>query len=281
MKKFYITILFLTLAISSTFAQIEKEHAYSNKGKMFVIQLQNSGSKYCAISENLTDDQSGVKIYNKDHTLYKSIGIKAATYTDTSNYDAWWLTVLNVSELLFDKDNEVEVLFSLYAYNDTDEFNGIYVINENGETIFKNENASAYGPYDEGRKTNPIFKFGESAKMILNTAPGTQDSTSFTVYDLPGTLGSDSNETFINKKKQFNPTKVDIYPNPAEDIFNISSDSKINRIIVSNMNGSVIYNKKLKKSKTRISTEKFSTGIYILRIYTDKGVLQKKVQIQK
>jgi uncharacterized repeat protein (TIGR02543 family) len=75
--------------------------------------------------------------------------------------------------------------------------------------------------------------------------------------------------------------KIDVYPNPAQENINIKTDNKINRIVISNITGSVVYISSVNDIETRISTDDLDTGIYILRIYTEDGVFEKKLQIQK
>jgi len=92
----------------------------------------------------------------------------------------------------------------------------------------------------------------------------------------------------INVEMELEETSVDIpddtdltiYPNPAKKNFNISTKSKINRVVISDVTGSVVYNSSVNDIK-RISTGDLDTGLYILRIYTEKGTYLKKLQIQK
>ena len=91
------------------------------------------------------------------------------------------------------------------------------------------------------------------------------------------TISEAEEETNITEISQVD---ISVYPNPASENFNIKTDSKINRIVVSNMAGSVVYNKLINNKETRISTANFDTGLYVLRIYTNKGVFQEKIQVK-
>jgi hypothetical protein len=75
--------------------------------------------------------------------------------------------------------------------------------------------------------------------------------------------------------------KIEIYPNPAKENFNIKADNKINTIFIYDIKGSVVFNKTVNDDKSRISIVEFDTGLYILRVYTGEGIFVKKLQIQK
>ena len=91
------------------------------------------------------------------------------------------------------------------------------------------------------------------------------------------TISEAEEETSITEISQVD---ISVYPNPASENFNIKTDSKINRIVVSNIAGSVVYNKLINDKETRISTTNFDTGLYVLHIYTNKGVFLEKIQVK-
>jgi ligand-binding sensor domain-containing protein len=71
--------------------------------------------------------------------------------------------------------------------------------------------------------------------------------------------------------------KIEIYPNPAPEFINItSSEIKINRIVISNLSGSIVYSNVMNAMKIRISTADFDPGVYLMGIYTAKGLYQKR-----
>jgi hypothetical protein len=63
--------------------------------------------------------------------------------------------------------------------------------------------------------------------------------------------------------------------------FTLNSDSKIQTIILTTMNGQVIY-KENQCNATSYSflIPKIASGLYILSVKTDKGILNEKVSIQ-
>jgi len=64
-----------------------------------------------------------------------------------------------------------------------------------------------------------------------------------------------------------------IYPNPASDYLSIESTASeiINRIIVTDLSGRIIQDKTYNDSKLTISLSNLKTGLYLLKINTDKG----------
>lgn len=79
-----------------------------------------------------------------------------------------------------------------------------------------------------------------------------------------------------------NPTNQEIliYPNPASDILNISSNNKIKRIEILNLIGQNFFNKELNNNNVEINTSAFKTGIYFIRIETENGLKTEKVTIK-
>lgn len=71
--------------------------------------------------------------------------------------------------------------------------------------------------------------------------------------------------------------EINIFPNPAKDYAKITAKDGINRIVLYDITGNVVYRSEAKATETRISIGNLSTGIYILRVDTDKGIIQKKL----
>ena len=71
-----------------------------------------------------------------------------------------------------------------------------------------------------------------------------------------------------NQPEQVLENSIVIYPNPAENLINISSPNPINNITIFNYVGQTIYH----GNSTRINTSNFKTGVYIIRVETSKGI---------
>ncbi|MAR39130.1 MAG: hypothetical protein CMD22_00320, partial [Flavobacteriales bacterium] len=82
-------------------------------------------------------------------------------------------------------------------------------------------------------------------------------------------------------------TNFKIYPNPSNNIFNLEFSSLIKRdleIRVINSIGEIIYTENLKNHigeySNYIRLEEYSKSIYFLEIYTDNGIINKKLILQ-
>ncbi len=75
-------------------------------------------------------------------------------------------------------------------------------------------------------------------------------------------------------------TYVSVYPNPAKDVLNFKGNTEIKNITMRNILGQVVYEGAVGQSETRISTNGFESGIYILTIQTKHGMATQKIVIQ-
>jgi hypothetical protein len=65
-----------------------------------------------------------------------------------------------------------------------------------------------------------------------------------------------------------------LYPNPVSGILNINTDEVINDCRIYNLQGQLIYS--TRANVKEISTENFASGVYIIRITTEKGTAEKR-----
>lgn len=75
-------------------------------------------------------------------------------------------------------------------------------------------------------------------------------------------------------------TYVTVYPNPAKDVLNFKGNTEIKNITMRNILGQVVYESVVGQRETRISTNGFESGIYILTIQTQNGMATQKIVIQ-
>jgi hypothetical protein len=75
-------------------------------------------------------------------------------------------------------------------------------------------------------------------------------------------------------------SSINVYPNPARDYFMVEGAGMIRSLVISDITGKVVYNNVVNDTQTRIN-QQFGTGIYIMHIHTDEGVIVRKLQIQK
>ena len=72
-----------------------------------------------------------------------------------------------------------------------------------------------------------------------------------------------------------------IFPNPANNVLNINSNSNINRVEVYNMMGQMVGMYEVNDTNTQISTSNFANGVYTLRIATENGTSTKKFTVAR
>lgn len=70
-----------------------------------------------------------------------------------------------------------------------------------------------------------------------------------------------------------------VFPNPARDVVNIKSLSKITSIYIYNYHGQQLYQKQLSDYQAQVNTSDYSPGIYLFLIQTEKGMVSEKVFI--
>ncbi len=71
-------------------------------------------------------------------------------------------------------------------------------------------------------------------------------------------------------------SEINIYPNPVADFLNIQIDESFTANIY-RLDGSLIYSGKQKQ----INVQQFVNGVYFIRIYTQKAVIEQKIIIAK
>ena len=69
---------------------------------------------------------------------------------------------------------------------------------------------------------------------------------------------------------------IEVYPNPTTDFLNISSDLKIERFEIYDINGRIKKSVKYEQFE-RVDFQNFEDGIYLLHLRTDERVFVKKV----
>ena len=80
------------------------------------------------------------------------------------------------------------------------------------------------------------------------------------------------NESSVNSIK--------IYPNPATELLNLNSDSKIINIQVFNHLGQLLIEKNIGGNSCQLNTSEFDSGIYSIRIKTEHGFLLRQFIIK-
>jgi Secretion system C-terminal sorting domain len=121
--------------------------------------------------------------------------------------------------------------------------------------------------YFSSINTSPELRY---TKAVINIPQaGLNNQTVIQIEDYFGLLLSTKNNDLINK--------IQIFPNPVNDILNIKTDNnqKINALILSDINGREIINQTLNTENINVS--ELQKGIYFLKIDSDNGIFTKKI----
>jgi len=73
---------------------------------------------------------------------------------------------------------------------------------------------------------------------------------------------------------------IEIYPNPATALVNITSESQIISIQVFNYTGQIILEKKVNGNSSQLDTSEFKSGIYSIKLETEGGTVVKNLIIK-
>lgn len=106
------------------------------------------------------------------------------------------------------------------------------------------------------------------------TVPIVSDSVNIMLY------GPDALPTAT---KQLPIEKLKIFPNPSKDFFRIESPAPMNRVEVINAFGDLLSSRALNEVYfyETGNLSNYTAGLYILKIHTEKGIVNRKVVIQR
>jgi len=85
----------------------------------------------------------------------------------------------------------------------------------------------------------------------------------------------DTNTACANGINEVSANKLQIFPNPAKDDIFIKSDLQIEKVEICSLTGSLL--KQENNFNEKISVSALSEGIYLLKVYTDKGLAVSKI----
>ena len=80
--------------------------------------------------------------------------------------------------------------------------------------------------------------------------------------------------------EELDGSMINLFPNPASEVFTITASSNINAVVITDITGKVVFNDLVNNTEMVIRNQ-FETGVYIVRIYTEEGVSVRKLQINR
>lgn len=115
-------------------------------------------------------------------------------------------------------------------------------------------------------------KFDSNGNIINDPWPTPFESSGFDL-DAVGVINN-RNNTSVNEIDK-NISSV-IYPNPAQEYFNIQTQNRPEKIIIYDLNGSFV-SEIIKPDNNHIYIDFLPTGFYIVKIYADNKILTTKL----
>lgn len=84
--------------------------------------------------------------------------------------------------------------------------------------------------------------------------------------------------TPTNTQQNILDHQVQIFPNPVNDILNIQAeDLNIQNVKIISLTGQILMTEQVNNSNVNLNTSTLPSGIYLISITTDKGILNKKI----
>lgn len=112
---------------------------------------------------------------------------------------------------------------------------------------------------------------GAMRSQSWDTNPLTPDNWLITPAVLLGTVGFDEPPV----------TMVNVFPNPANSVVSVYSNSVVKQIELLNMVGSLMLSQEANAAITAIDVSSFNNGLYFLRMHTVDGTVVKKLHIRR
>ncbi|MBI9037174.1 MAG: CotH kinase family protein [Bacteroidales bacterium] len=227
----------------------------ANPGEGFLIKMSSDDTLVYNVTENtkgLSNEKPFCTHFNFEggnpaepvYTLYISgleIGDEVAAFDDNKMVGAMKIS----SNYVF--DNELPVFSALYAVKGYFEGNPIKL------KVWKAE-------------TNKI----ENADFVMENICNSYIEKVYPSKDGQFSLVDVKNSAETKEKL------ITIYPNPAENFVKVFSPNQINNISIFNYFGNRIYH----GNSTKINTENFETGVYIIRVEMNEGVEIQKFSVK-
>ena len=205
------------------------------------------------------------------------------------------ITKILPKHFIFEGGNAADPVYTIYveSLNIGDEiaaFDGETMLGAtriNSQNIFNNELAVFNTTYKGNgyQSGNPIvLKVWDFSTQTINRVDFTMldpynEAYNETVYPAEDGLYSVVNITKSSTEAGFEET-TSIFPNPANDKITVQSSAVINKIVIINCVGQLMYKESHNSNLINIKTENYNPGIYIIQIESNNEVINKKIMIE-
>ncbi len=253
MRQIYLTALFAFVFIQ-LFGQVSLQKTYNYSTS--VVKLETQGYKYFLMDV----PNSQCKIYNMDHSLYRTINCSVPT--------GYYLSDIKlISEKLFNSDTQIELAFTYYKYvasgNSYYYIYGSKIVSENGSVIQTIDGAQ----YISVNKTSDTeyklfaycFDYSVSPEKVWTN-----------IYSLPGIYVS---STLIAGSQQ--DVFLNAFPNPVSDILRLDyvlpEKTRLARLNIVDSKGNPVKKFEIDSHSDHLSlnAKDLSSGVYLYYIEYD------------
>jgi hypothetical protein len=180
-------------------------------------------------------------------------------FTIVSNTCGKDTSLANLSVMVV--DTAVSVQNGIISANITDE--EYQWVNMDTKSIIDGETNRAYSPTKTGTYAVVITQYFGKGRYCTDTS------------------GARYVEVVATGLENSIVSNFSIYPNPATDNVTVSfTESVSGTVSIVDMNGNVVATKSISGNTSNISTAEFASGVYVVKINSDKGMAVKQLVIQ-
>lgn len=86
--------------------------------------------------------------------------------------------------------------------------------------------------------------------------------------------------TIVGIGENNNLPEISIYPNPAKDFIQISSDKRISQIRIMSQTGQLMFDRKMNGTEINMNISAFGSGVYFVEIISETGKLTQKLVVE-
>ena len=149
-----------------------------------------------------------------------------------------------------------------------------------GDSDFSSFNRSGYPalhPFEDVYASSPYIHTREDVLGL--SVNNLEQSKVFAEINLAAVAHlAGLNETSVGEHPE---PAVALYPNPAKDVVNVVAEDGMQQIVVCNFLGQQVFDKNLNGEKRfSLNLNNCSSGVYVVKIATDKGVVAKRVLVR-
>ncbi len=278
------------------------DNVYSSNGTLKIVAKKETYNAY-----GLTKDYTSARLNSKFNFKYGRIDVRAKLPQGAGTWPAIWMLGTSYGNNWIPKTmswpdcGEIDVME--HWGNKANVVHGsIHTISSNGatvntETILRDSIFSDWRVYSMNWSPNQIsflvdgFLFYTYKPDVKNATTWPFDDPQFILLNVamggifpidPGFIESTMEIDYIRVYQNVNigieeenaQIDVSVYPNPTFGVVHIAHSQQIEKIEVINLSGLVF---DVPFENNTINMNDLSSGIYFVNIYTDKGIVSKKV----